>query len=171
MRVFDYPACTDLDAALQAQLDKRKHFNVYRMLMHTPNMAPAFYEMSDAIRHHASLKDELKELAIIRTGWRYQARYEIHHHTRMALQAGLPQAVADVALSAQSGAELPAPYRDVLWLTDTILDKNVLDAAAVQRARGFLSDNQIMDLIFTVGFYQTVCCFLNTTDVDIEEQA
>ena len=99
MRVFDYPACTDLDAALQAQLDKRKHFNVYRMLMHTPNMAPAFYEMSDAIRHHASLKDELKELAIIRTGWRYQARYEIHHHTRMALQAGLPQAVADVARS------------------------------------------------------------------------
>ena len=138
------------------------------MLMHTTNMAPAFYEMSDAIRHHSSMKDELKELAIIRTGWRYQARYEIHHHTRMALQAGLPQAVADVALSAQDGAQLPTLYREVLWLTDTILEKNVLDADAVQRARTVLTDNQIMDLIFTVGFYQTVCCFLNTTDVDIE---
>lgn len=168
MRVFDYPSCENLDAGLQAQLDQRKHFNVYRMLMHTRNMAPAFYEMSDAIRHHSSLKMELKELAIIRTGWRYQARYEVHHHTRLALQAGLPQAVADVALSAQDGAHLPAPYKDVLWLTDTILESNLLDAAAVERARAFLTDNQIIDLIFTVSFYQTVCCFLNTTDVDIE---
>lgn len=168
MRVFDYPACTNLDADLQEQLDKRKHFNVYRMLMHTTNMAPAFYEMSDTIRHHCSVQDELKELAIIRTGWRYQARYEVHHHTRMALQAGLPQEVVDVALSAQDGSQLPAPFCEVLWLTDTILDKNVLDADAVQRARAFLNDNQIVDLIFTVGFYQTVCCFLNTTDVDIE---
>lgn len=168
MRVFDYPPCTNLDSALQAQLDKRKHFNVYRMLMHTTNMAPAFYEMSDAIRHNSSVADALKELAIIRTGWRYQARYEIHHHTRLALQAGLPQSVVDVALSEQDETQLPTPYSEVLWLTDTILDKNVLDASAVQRARALLTDNQIMDLIFTVGFYQTVCCFLNTTDVDIE---
>lgn len=168
VRIFDYPACTNLDPDLQAQLDKRKHFNVYRMLMHTTNMAPAFYEMSDTIRHRCSVRDELKELAIIRTGWRYQARYEVHHHTRMALQAGLPQEVVDVALSAQDGSQLQATYREVLWLTDTILDQNVLDADAVQRARAFLTDNQIMDLIFTVGFYQTVCCFLNTTDVDIE---
>ena len=82
--MIPFPDEAALPQPLQDELGKRRHLNVFRMLMHSPGVAPGFLAMTDALRSHNSLPADLMELAILRVGRRYGAVYETHHHERLA---------------------------------------------------------------------------------------
>ncbi|MFE2314854.1 hypothetical protein ACFXC8_17105 [Streptomyces sp. NPDC059441] len=77
---MEYPDLSALPTELQEAVTKRGSVNVYRMIMHSPGLAPGFLETADAMFRGNSLPDQLRELAIVRVGHVYRAPYEIHHH-------------------------------------------------------------------------------------------
>lgn len=165
---FSFPDTDALPAELRQEVLDRRSLNVYRMIMHTPAVAPSFLAISDALRHRTSLPDHWRELAILRVGHRYAAPYEVHHHERLARSAGLGEAaIAATKPGAQDGA-LTGAEKLVVELADELLDRHGLSAASRERALGLLSANQLADLVLTVGFYQLVCNFLNTFGVPVE---
>ena len=162
-----FPDIDSLPATLSKELADRRSLNVYRMIMHTPAIAPSFLSISDALRHQTSLPGNWREIAILRVGHRYTAPYEVHHHERLARSVGLSESAIE-ATKAQVSDALSANEQLIVRLTDELLDDHVLSSASRERALAVLTTNQLADLVLTVGFYQLVCNFLNTFGVPIE---
>lgn len=168
MTPLPFPDTDSLPQPLKQELDKRQHRNVFRMLMHTPAVAPGFLAMTDVLRNASSLPVPLRELAILRVGHRYGAPYEVHHHERIGRAGGMNEAGIAAASIGNTAPGLSADDRLVLDLTDELLDRFGLSQASRDRALQTFSVQQLADLILTVGHYQQVCLFLNTFGVPIE---
>lgn len=165
---FPFPRIDQLSPALQQEVTSRRGLHVYQMVMHSPGIAPAFLGISDALRHQSSLPPTWRELAILRVGHCYGAAYEVHHHQILARKAGLTEAEIAATHPSASQDALDATGQRVLQWTDQLLTEHGLDETTRQQALQVLSVNQLADLVFTVGFYQLVCNFLNTFGVPIE---
>lgn len=166
---YRYPDLDSLSPELRAEVTgPRRSLNVYRMVMHTPAIAPSFLSFADALRHRNSLPPSWRELAILRVGHRYAAPYEIYHHERIARQAGLGEAVIAAAGIGPTAAAISAEERLILEAADRLLDCHGLPEDLRDRALRSLSENQLADLVMTVGFYQLVCNFLTTFGVSVE---
>lgn len=166
---FKYPDHDSLPDALRKEVDERQSLNVYKMLMHTPRVAPGFLAFTDALRHRSSLPGSWRGLAILRVEHCYKAPYEIHHHERLARIAGLREEVILCAGMESSNAVFNNAERIIVQLTDELLEVHGLSAQSRARALKQLGANQLADLVLTIGYYQMVCGFLNTFAVPIEE--
>jgi 4-carboxymuconolactone decarboxylase len=164
---MDYPDLDALPQNLKDTLAQHAPVNVYRMVMHSPGLAPGFFVMADAMFQANSLPPHLRELAILRVGYRYAAPYETHQHEMIAGYAGLSaEAIAAAASSVFDG--LPQDEVDILTWTDRLLDDHTLSGSDRDDALSSLTVTQLADLVMTVGFYQLVCNFLNTFGVTTE---
>lgn len=165
---FEYPRLDEIPSELREEVQARRSLNVYKMIMHSPRVAPGFLALTDALRHQSSLPGTWRELAILRVGHRYAAPYEIHHHERLARSVGLREAAIAASGVGPSDMAFTADERLVLELTDELLDRHGLSGPARAKALGRLGADQLADLVLTVGYYQMVCNFLNTFAVPIE---
>ncbi|HEX7827854.1 MAG TPA: carboxymuconolactone decarboxylase family protein [Mycobacterium sp.] len=164
---MDYPDLDALPQNLKDTLAQHAPVNVYRMVMHSPGLAPGFFVMADAMFQANSLPPHLRELAILRVGYRYAAPYETHQHEIIAGYTGLStEAIAAAASGVTDG--LPQEEVDILSWTDLLLDDHTLSGADRESALASLTVTQLADLVMTVGFYQLVCNFLNTFEVTTE---
>ncbi|MET7698783.1 MULTISPECIES: carboxymuconolactone decarboxylase family protein [unclassified Streptomyces] len=167
---MEYPDLSALPAELQEAVTAHGSLNVFRMIMHSPALAPGMLALGDAVLQQNSLPDTLRELAIVRVGHAYGAAYELHHHENIARRVGLGEE-AIAAAGTGSAKELSAPEAAVLAATDRLLTRHTLDDAARDEALEILTVNQLADLVITVGFYQLVCGFLNTFEVTTEGES
>jgi 4-carboxymuconolactone decarboxylase len=164
---MDYPDLDALPQNLKDTLAQHAPVNVYRMVMHSPGLAPGFFVMADAMFQANSLPPHLRELAILRVGYRYAAPYETHQHEMIAGYAGLSaEAIAAAASGVTDG--LSQDEVDILAWTDRLLDDHTLSGSDREDALASLTVTQLADLVMTVGFYQLVCNFLNTFEVTTE---
>ncbi|WP_371749658.1 carboxymuconolactone decarboxylase family protein [Streptomyces sp. NBC_01283] len=164
---MEYPDLSALPVELQEVVTAYGSLNVFRMLMHSPNLAPGVLTLGDAVLQRNSLPDTLRELAIVRVGHAYGAAYEVHHHERIARLVGLGEDALAAAETGSAGT-LSGPEAAVLTATDRLLDRHTLDGAARDELLRFLTVNQLADLVMTVGYYQLICGFLNSFEVTTE---
>ena len=166
---LDFPTIEDLPENLRGEVERRRGLNVFRMLMHTPNSVPSFLAMTDALRDVNTFPKDLRELAILRVGWRYAARYELFHHERIGKFVGLGDAAIAAAKEGPTASGLSSDEALVLRMTDELLDEHGLSQTSRDEALRRFSNNELADLILTIGHYQQVCIFLNTFGVPVEE--
>ena len=165
---MNYPDLENLSPELKAIIDGKRGANVYKMLMHTPNVAPGFTAMADAVMWSPKWPATWRELAIVRVGHHYGAPYEIHHHERFGRMVGLnEEQLAACHIGADQSA-LGADERTILRLTDALVERHTLSATERGDALAIMDANGLADFVLTVGFYQAVCNFLNVFEVDIE---
>lgn len=165
---MDYPDLDSLSPDLTKIVADKRGANVYKMLMHTPNVAPGFTAMADAVMWSPKWPATWRELAIVRVGHHYKAPYEIHHHERIGRFVGVTDAQLAACRPGADRAALTAEEKLILELTDAIVTRHTLDAAERDQALTILDANGLADFVLTVGFYQAVCNFLNVFDVAIE---
>lgn len=161
---MEYPDLSSLPADLQQAVVSHGSLNVYRMVMHSPGLAPGLLALGDAILQANSLPPHWRELAIIRVGHAYRAAYVVHHHERIASSAGLTQTAVSAAATGITDG-LPHEEAAILAWTDRLLADHTLDHAEREKARQLLTANQLADLVVTVGFYQLVGNLINTFEV------
>lgn len=161
---MDYPDIDALPQNLKDTLAQHAPVNIYKMVMHSPGLAPGFFVMADAMFQANSLPPHLRELAILRVGYRYDAPYETHQHVMIAGYAGLSdEAIAAAASGSTDG--LPDDERAIIEWTNLLVDNHTLRPPERDAALQLLTVTQLADLVMTVGFYQLVCNFLNTFEV------
>lgn len=167
---FPYPDLDALSPDLREAVTSRASLNIFRMIMHTPGLAPGFLAMASDVLQYNSLPATWRELVILRVGYRYDARYETYQHERIGQAIGLDR---EAIAAAESGSteKLDPDAATVLRLTDLLLDNHTLTGAQRDDALKALTVNQLADLTLTVGFYQLVCNFLNTFGVAPESEA
>ena len=108
-----------------------------------------------------------RELAVLRVGWLSQSEYQWAEHVGPALKAGLTQDEIERVMSGAEAAGWSASERAILAATEELHSNAFISDETWESLEGF-SDQQKMDLIFTVGQYMTISMALNSLGVQLE---
>jgi 4-carboxymuconolactone decarboxylase len=144
--------------------DLRGPFNA---LMRSPLTADKALELGNHIRHGNSLSDALTELAILVTGRHWTAQYEWWAHYKRARDAGLPMHIADAIAERRRPERMQAEEEAVYEFSSELHRTQQVSDATWAKTKALFSEQQILDLIATCGFYVLISMVLNVARAGI----
>jgi alkylhydroperoxidase family enzyme len=158
------------DDKLKETISKLPGLNIFRMMAHSDGLLAKFTGLGNHILGRAKLDAILREIAIIRVGVLSKASYEVHQHERIGRQIGMSDDLIKALHEGPDAAAFDDLQRLVMRYTDdVVLNVRASDATFDPLAK-HLSHKEMQELTLTIGYYMMVSRFLETFDVDIEEE-
>lgn len=154
--------------ALGPNRDRPRVLNIFRTMARAPLALKRFLVWGDYILSDNSLSPRDRELVILRTGWQCRAGYEWVQHRRIGLRSGLTEAEVEAIKQGAAAPSWNEADRALLDATDELVADHFVSDATWARLASF-SDQQRMDLVFTVGQYTQVSMILNTFGVPLDD--
>jgi 4-carboxymuconolactone decarboxylase len=145
--------------------------NVFKMLGHGDTLLTGFAALGNQFLVYGELDPVLREIAIVRTGLLSGSAYEVQQHDAICRKLGMSEALI---AAIRDGAEAPAfdpLQRLVMAYTDDVVKNVRASDATFEPLRAQLSTKALMELTLCIGYYMMVSRFLETYDVDLEEDA
>ncbi len=143
--------------------------NLLRAALHHPPVARVIADAIDALVLSGALDPRLREIAILRVGWRIGASYEWGNHYVLARRVGLTDEEIR-AVRADDVGSLPPPERCAARVVDDVLDGVSVSAATLAEARELLRDDRaLIELVMIPACYRAIGTFLLTFGVPLEE--
>jgi methylated-DNA-[protein]-cysteine S-methyltransferase len=142
--------------------------NIFGVLGNHPDMLKRWLVFATHVLSKNTLTARDRELLILRTGWNCRSRYEWGQHVEIALRCDI-SATEIKAVKKGASASTWSPI-DKLLLTaaDELHNEYAVSDATWRNLGNHYSNEQILDLIATVGNYHLVAMFLNSTKVPID---
>jgi len=143
--------------------------NIYRLMLHSPALANAWFELNQAVRYGTEIDGQSRELAVIRVAILNDVEYvQRAHGPAYALKEGLtPEQVAAVE-NWQPSKLFSASQRALLDYTDAMTrDIDVPDALFAE-VRKYFSERQTVELTMLISAYNMLTRFLKALKVDPE---
>jgi alkylhydroperoxidase family enzyme len=128
--------------------------NVYKTLMHSPDIASVWLDLVNVVRWKVELDDRLREMVIVRVGYLNHCPYVVNQHVpELTAPAGLPKEECDALADWQAAGCFNERERAALAYTDAMTrDVNVPDSVFVALRKHF-NERQIVELTVLVGVY------------------
>ena len=143
--------------------------NLFPTLVRNPEMAKRWLTFASYILRNSTLPARDREILILRIGWLCGSEYEFGQHTVIGKRVGLTD--EDISrITKGPDAKGWSPF-----------DATLIKAVDELHADAFITDNtwnaltqnydekQMLDLIMTVGQYNLVSMFLNSTGVQLDK--
>jgi 4-carboxymuconolactone decarboxylase len=142
---------------------------VLGLLAHYPDLSTAYHHYIGHLLWATTLTVRQRELLILRVAHLRDAPYEWAQHVYLAGEAGLtPEEVARVRLG--GAAEGWAPLEGaMLSAVDELIADARIGEATYRVLSADLDTQQLMDLVFTVGGYETLAMAMRTFDLEIDD--
>jgi alkylhydroperoxidase family enzyme len=157
----------DWDDETRALMDAVGPLNIFATLAHHPKLLKRWMVFGSHVLAKSTLPPRDRELLILRTGWRCGCDYEFGQHTVIAATVGVSSdEVARITRPSTDGWS--GTDRDLLVAADELIADHRLGNGTWERLAARWSDQQVLDLIFTVGQYSLVCMALNSLGVQRE---
>lgn len=137
--------------------------------LHAGPTGTAIWELTKALSSQSKLPEPIRQIAILVTGAKFRAGYEIYAHVLVAKQDGLTQAKLGTIVAGQRPADL-TPEEGVAYDVSAALTAGgVLPETTYQAARAAFGQDGAAELIYLVGLYCLVSVTLNGFDVQVPE--
>lgn len=143
----------------------------FSALLRHPELCDKVQELGAVVRFKNAIPAALKEMAIILTGRHWTASYEFQAHRRMALEAGLPQAICDAIADNTRPATMSADETAVYDFVSQLLATGQVGDAAYDKVKGRWGEKGVVDLSATVGYYCIASFVLNVARHPMPEGA
>jgi alkylhydroperoxidase family enzyme len=159
----------EAQALLKPFVEQGRVFNIFRTLANHPDLARRWLVFGNHILGKSTLAVRERELVILQIGYLCQSGYEWGQHVLIARAAGMTD---DEIRSCQTGPDTPGLSdldRLLLAATDELHDDAHISDATWEGLSSHLSQQQMMDLVFTVGQYNLVSMALNSFGVQPDE--
>jgi AhpD family alkylhydroperoxidase len=146
-----------------------KALNTLGTFAHHPELAHAFFTFNGHVLMATTLSERQRELLILRVATLRQCAYEWAQHVFMAHDVGLSdEEISRVAYGPD------APYWDpldaaLLRATDELIRDGAISEPTWTVLSGELDTKQLMDVIFTVGAYETIAWLFRSFDSDFDD--
>jgi alkylhydroperoxidase family enzyme len=143
--------------------------NIYRLMLHSPALANAWFDLNQAVRYGTEIDGQCRELAVIRVAILNDVEYvQRAHGPAYALKEGLtPEQVA--ALTDWRPSTLfSARQRALLAYTDSMTRDNDVPDTVFTELRQHFSERQTVELTMLIGAYNMLTRFLKALKVDPE---
>ena len=133
--------------------------------MQVPTVGRAMMQLIRAIRELPGLPEDVRQLAILMTGARYRAAYEVYAHAPAARAAGLRDDQASTVLAGGRPVDLTPAQNAAADVASALLQGGVLPSPVYEHALNLLGREALDALVFTVSQYSFVGIMLNAYDV------
>jgi alkylhydroperoxidase family enzyme len=143
--------------------------NIYRLMLHSPALANAWFDLNQAVRYGTEIDGRSRELAVIRVAILNDVDYvQRAHGPAYALKEGLtPEQVTAIG-NWQASNLFTDRQRALLAYTDAMTrDIDVPDAVFTEVRKHF-SERQTVELSMLIGAYNMLTRFLKALKVDPE---
>jgi alkylhydroperoxidase family enzyme len=143
--------------------------NIYRLMLHSPALADAWFELNQAVRYGTEIDGQCRELAVIRVAVLNDVEYvQRAHGPAYALKEGLtPEQVTAIA-DWQSSKLFSEKQRALLAYTDAMTRNIDVPDAVFGEVRKYFSERQAVELTMLIGAYNMLTRFLKALKVDPE---
>lgn len=144
-----------------------KGLNALGLLAHHPPLTTAYHTLIGHVLFGTTLTPRQRELLILRTAHRRDATYEWAQHVFLAGEVGLtPDEVESVKEDEAGWSPLE---RSLIAAVDELMADARISDATYAELSAELDVPQLMDLVFTVGTYDTLAMALRTFDVELDD--
>jgi alkylhydroperoxidase family enzyme len=124
--------------------------------------------LGNAILLKGIVPPNLRELAILRVGYLNRANYEWTQHVPIALRVGVRQAQIDALPEWEQSSELNDIEKAILRYTDEETRNIRVKEETFAAVRAVLSEEGVVELTTTIGYYGMVCRILETLQIELE---
>lgn len=145
--------------------------SVFRILLRHPAVAQRLAGLLQTLLFSGNALDpRLRELIIMRIGWRTNAVYEWTQHWRVARGLEIPEADLVAVRRWQEASGLSEADRAVLQATDDTLDAGAITEPAWQACCSHLaSDQERIELVIALGNWTMFSQLLRSLQVPLED--
>ena len=145
-----------------------KGLNVLGTLAHHPTLTEAYHTFNGHVLFSTMLTPRERELLVLRVAALRGSEYEWRQHVVLAGDAGIsPDEVARVAEGPDAAGWSPHDRAMVRAVDELVADAKIGDATWEVLARTF-DEQQLMDLVFTVGAYEVLAMALRSFGVELD---
>lgn len=135
--------------------------------LHEPEVGTAIWGLVKAMTRFHHLPEDVRQIAILVVGARFQAAYEIYAHSVVAKKHGLNEAFLAALLVGDRPAGMSQQQEAAYEVAHRLADGGVLPAATYGRAVALFGQKGANELIYLVGHYCLVSVTLNGFDVPV----
>lgn len=149
--------------------DRPKGLNVLGTLARHPALTRAFHTFNGHVQFATTLSTRQRELLILRVAAVRSSEYEWAQHVVLGADAGLSSEEIDRIAEGRDAPEWSALERAMLRAVDELIDDATITDATWAVLAGELDEQQMMDLVFTVGAYDLLAMALRSFGVELDD--
>lgn len=138
--------------------------------LYEPRIGRAVWDLTEAVSACGALPENARQVAILATGARFKAAFELYAHVQVARDKGLAEDKIATITAGQRPADLSPDEAAVYDATTALNAGGVLPRPVYDRVQAAFGPRGIAELIHLVGLYAMVCTTLNGFDVPVPEQ-
>jgi 4-carboxymuconolactone decarboxylase len=143
--------------------------NIYRLMLHSPALANAWFELNQAVRYGTQIDGQSRELAVIRVAILNNVEYvQRAHGPAYALKEGLTPEQVTALANWQPSNLFSAQQRALLAYTDAMTREIEVPDSVFSEVRMHFSERQTVELTMLIGAYNMLTRFLKALKVDPE---
>ncbi|ORX05293.1 carboxymuconolactone decarboxylase [Mycobacterium triplex] len=140
--------------------------NILSTLVRHPDLTRAYLPFNTYLLNGSTLSPRVREVALLRSVHRRNCEYLWAHHLPIARRAGL----SDVEIDGISDGQLADDAdQSVLAAVDDLVDTGTISTPTWDRLGRHFTDDQRMDLVFTIGGYCLLAMAVNAFGIQDEE--
>ncbi len=142
--------------------------NLFRMLLHSPNVAAGWFEFLSATRKETTLDARTREFVILYVAMLLGAAYPLNDHVPIALKEGITQNEIDSLASWRDSNLFDARDQALLaYVEASSLEVQVPDDVFGALKSAF-SVREVVEITVLIGAYHLVGRFLEALQIDLE---
>lgn len=138
--------------------------------LHEPRIGGAIWELTKAMTAEASLPDNVRQVAILVVGARFNAAYELYAHIAVAERDGMGDSRISTLVSGSRPADLSEEEGCAYDVAFALTGGGVLPEPCYARAVKLFGQHAANELIYLVGLYCMVSMTLNGFNVPVPER-
>ena len=143
--------------------------NIYRLMLHSPALANAWFDLNQAVRYGTEIDGQCRELAVIRVAILNDVEYvQRAHGPAYALKEGLTAEQVTAIANWRSSKLFSERQRALFAYTDAMTREIDVPDAVFAEVRKHFSDRQTVELTMLIGAYNMLTRFLKALKVDPE---
>lgn len=143
--------------------------NIYRMMLHSPAIAGAWFELNQAVRYETEVDGQSRELAVMRVAILNGVDYILRAHgPNYALKEGLTAAQVEALADWRSSPLFSDRQRALLAYVDAMTRDIDVPDAVFAKLRSRYSERQTVELTMLIGAYNMHSRVLKALKIDPE---
>lgn len=149
-----------------------RDINLNHALVNSPGAARSFSRLGGYIRSRSPLNPRLREMAILQVGYLARSEYEYSHHLKIARELGVSDHDIRAIAAETAGKEtsLEPLSRAVLRAAREMTLELAIRPETWKELSETLANQELVDLVVTIGFYNGVVRILASLEVDLEDE-
>jgi 4-carboxymuconolactone decarboxylase len=167
----EHPELADLITKIRGGRGGRL-LNLYRMLLHSPDVAASWYEHVGAVRWKTELDGQLREIIIIRIAILNRVDYVLKAHVPAYTEPeGMSQEQCDAIADWEDSALFTPAQKAVLAYVDAMTLHVQVPDEVYSAVRRHFTERQTVEITVLIGVYNMHTRVLGALEVDPEPPA